>query len=136
MNKQEIENILKDYHWMLNSIKIMRESLKDAGENITAQYGIESTLPKGKGGTSDPVLKEVIRRNKYWRSVHGYEEKVSIIQKRIHLIENQKEKEVLHWILEGKSYRWISRHMKLSETHVRRIKDSIVSQMAHMSQTA
>ena len=26
MNRAEIEKILKDYHWMINSIKIMRES--------------------------------------------------------------------------------------------------------------
>lgn len=136
MNKQEIEQALRDYHWMLNSIKIMRESLKDAGDNVTSQYGIEASLPKGKGKVSDPIYSEVVRRSKYWRSVHGYEKKVSLIQKRIHLIQDDKEKEVLHWILEGKSYRWISRHMKLSETHVRRIKDSIVTQMSQTSQTA
>jgi len=34
MNKKEIEQILKDYHWMINSIKILRDSMKDAGEGF------------------------------------------------------------------------------------------------------
>jgi len=136
ITKYEIENILKDYHWMLNSIKIMRESLKDAGEGLTAQYGIEAAMPKGKGKTSDPVYSEVIRRSKHWKKVQGYEQKVKIIQERLHLITDERENEILHWILEGKGYRWIARHMGLSETHIRRIKDSIVQKMSEMSQTA
>lgn len=136
MNKEIIENILKDYHWMLKSIKKMRESLNDAGESITARYGIEASMPKQKGKTGDPVFGEVVRRNKYHKRIEEYEEKVKMIQERIHLITDNREVEVLNWLLEGKSYRWIAGHMGLSETHIRRIKDSIaekMSQKAHMS---
>lgn len=138
MNKEEIENILKNYHWMLNSIKIMRES--DLGiSSKTAMYGLEATLPKADN-PSDPVFNDVVRRSKYWKKIEQYEKKVSAIQQHIDCITDEREFEVLNWIMDGKGYRWIARHMGLSEAHIRRIKDSIVdkiyrSQMSQTSQT-
>jgi DNA-binding NarL/FixJ family response regulator len=133
MTIKEIEQILKDYHWMINSIKIMRKSLQEAGEErLTAQYGDESALPKPKGTTSDPVYRELLRREKRWRKIEQYERKVKMIQDRIHVIQDEREFEVLHWLLDGKSYSWIARHMGLSERHIRRLKDSIVEQMSEM----
>jgi DNA-binding NarL/FixJ family response regulator len=132
MNKKEIEQILKDYHWMLNSIRIMRESMEEAGEGITTQYGIDASLPKGKGTTSDPIYREYLRREKRWKKIEQYEKKVKMIQDRIHVIQDEREFEVLHWLLDGKSYSWIARHMGLSERHIRRLKDSIVDQMSEM----
>lgn len=131
MLKEEVEQILKDYHWMINSIKIMRDSLKHAGEGITAQYGDESALPKPKGLTGDPIYREYLRREKRWKKIEEYEWKVQEIQERIHLITDERELEVLHWLLEGKSYRWIAMHMGLSHSHIRRLKDSIVGQLAN-----
>ncbi|WP_328193394.1 LuxR C-terminal-related transcriptional regulator [Heyndrickxia coagulans] len=131
--KKDIENILKNYSWMINSIKIMRKSLQEAGEErLTAQYGDESALPKPKGTTSDPVYRELLRREKRWRKIEQYERKVKMIQDRIHVIQDEREFEVLHWLLDGKSYSWIARHMGLSERHIRRLKDSIVEQMSEM----
>jgi DNA-directed RNA polymerase specialized sigma subunit len=131
MNKKEIEQILKDYHWMINSIKIMRKSLQEGGEErIIAQYGVESSLPKPKGTTSDPVYRELLRREKRWKKIEQYERKVKMIQDRIHVIQDEREFEVLHWLLDGKSYRWIAMHMGLSHSHIRRLKDSIVEKLA------
>lgn len=131
--KKDIENILKNYSWMINSIKIMRKSLQEGGEErITAEYGVESSLPKPKGTTSDPVYRELLRREKRWRKIEQYERKVKMIQDRIHVIQDEREFEVLNWLLDGKSYSWIARHMGLSERHIRRLKDSIVEQMSEM----
>ncbi|MGX2958031.1 helix-turn-helix transcriptional regulator [Peribacillus sp. JNUCC 23] len=127
---KQIESILKDYHWMMNSIKILRDSMKDAGEGLTAQYGIEATLPKPQGVISDPIFKEVVRREKRYKKIAQYEEKVQVIQDRIAAIQDDREIEVIHWILEGKSYRWIALHMGLSHSHIGRIKDSIVNQLS------
>jgi DNA-binding NarL/FixJ family response regulator len=129
MTHKEIEQILKDYHWMINSIRIMRESMEEAGEGITAKYGIEASMPKGKGTTSDPIYREYLRREKRWKKIEQYEKKVKIIQERIHVIQDEREFEVLHWLLDGKSYRWIAMHMGLSHSHIRRLKDSIVEKL-------
>ncbi|MFE8697966.1 helix-turn-helix transcriptional regulator [Cytobacillus sp. FJAT-53684] len=129
-SKQQVESILKDYHWMMNSIKVLRDSMKGAGEGLTAQYGDESSMPKPQGTTSDPVYREVKRREKRYTVIHKYEEKISVIQDRMHRIKNDREQEVLHWLLEGKSYRWIALHMGLSHSHIRRIRESIVEQLS------
>ncbi|WP_394136831.1 helix-turn-helix transcriptional regulator [Cytobacillus oceanisediminis] len=127
---KQVESILKDYHWMMNSIKVLRDSMKDAGEGLTAQYGDEVGMPKAQGTTKDPVYREVVRREKRYSVIHKYEAKISVIQDRMHLIKDDREIEVLHWLLEGKSYRWIGMHMGLSHTHIGRIKDSIVKKMS------
>lgn len=129
--KKDIENILKNYSWMINSIKIMRKSLQEGGEErITAEYGVGSSLPKPKGTTSDPVYRELLRREKRWKKIEQYERKVKMIQDRIHVIQDEREFEVLNWLLDGKSYRWIAMHMGLSHSHIRRLKDSIVEKLA------
>lgn len=131
VNQEQISIILKDYHWMMNSIKILRESLTDAGKGITAQYGEETGQPKAQGTTSDPVYKEVLRRENRFRLIEKYKERISIIQDRLYLIKDNREIEVLHWLLEGKSYRWIGMHMSLSFSHIKRIRDSIIEQLAY-----
>lgn len=130
MTGKQIEQLLKDYHWMINSVKVMRENLNEAGDGLTAQYGVEAVMPKGKGETSDPVYREVIRRSKHYNKIEGYENKVQLIQERIHVINDVREEEVLYWILEGKGYSWIARHMGLSHTHIKRLFSSIAKQMA------
>lgn len=130
MKRKEIENILKDYHWMLNSIKIMRKSLDDVSEGLTSQYGLEASMPKAQGVSGDPVFREYIRREKRFKRIHEYEQKIKAIQNRMYLIENEREIEVLHWLLEGKSYRWIARHMGLSFSHIRRIRGRIIDKMS------
>jgi|SRR5699024_3178568 len=90
-------------------------------------------MPKGKGATSDPVAMEVVRRDKASRWVQQLEKKVLFIQERIPIITDGREKAVLECMLDGLSMRAISHHMGLSERHVFRLKDSIVSQMAEMS---
>ena len=130
MNRKEIENILKDYHWMINSIKELRKSIRSAGEGLTAQYGVEATLPKPQGVTGDPIYRELIRREKRHAVINKYKAKISVIQDRLHLIKDDRELEVLHWLLEGKSYRWIGMHMGLSFSHIKRIRDTIVDKLA------
>ena len=129
MTEKQIEQILKDYHWMINSVKVMRENLQEAGGKLIAQYGIEAAMPKAQGGSSDPVYTEVVRRSKHFKTIEGYENKIMLIQKHIHVIQDVREKEVLHWILEGKGYSWIARHMGLSHTHIKRLFSSIAKQL-------
>lgn len=130
MNRQEIEKTLKDYAWMINSIKILREALNGAGERVVREYGPDSDMPKPKGGISDPVYREYLRREKRWAKVKQYEDKVRVIQERMHVIQDEREIEVLHWLLEGKSYCWIAMHMGFSPSHIKRIRDAIVDKLA------
>lgn len=69
---KHIESILKDYHWIINSLKILRDSMLDAGEGLTAKYGDESAMPKAQGTTSDLVYKGTVRREKRYKKIAEY----------------------------------------------------------------
>lgn len=81
MNKKQIEQALRDYNWMINEIKRQRDILGHIGGNVVAQGGIESSMPKAQGGTSDPVYQEVVRRDKTSQWVEKLESKVLFIQR-------------------------------------------------------
>ena len=137
MDYNEIEQALKDYHWMLNEIARQRSMIKINGGNLTAQYGIEATMPTPQGGNSDPVYREVERREKKSKWVQRLEYKVMFVQDRTAIITDEREVAVLECLLDGLSITAISKHMGLSRRHVQRIKESVVckmSQMSHMSQ--
>ncbi|MED4977207.1 DNA-binding response regulator [Weizmannia sp. FSL K6-0777] len=137
MNKKEISAALKDYHWMINEIQRQRKMLEnEVGGNLTAQYGIDDTMPKGKGGTGDPIFREVIRREKKSKWIAKIEKKVLFIQEHINCVQGERERAVLECLLDGMSVIAISRHMGLSERHIFRIRDCIVDRMAEMSRMA
>lgn len=136
MNSKQIEETLRDYSWMLNEIKRQRQLMDYEGGNLVAQSGIESTMPKAKGGTSDPIALEVIRRDKNSKWLDKLETKVLFIQKRIHLITDEREKAVLECMLDGLSMIAISQHMGLSRRHIYNIKESIVNRIAHFAHSA
>lgn len=129
MNKWQIEDLLKDYNWKLQSVRIMRESMNEINISMTAQYGLQAAMPKSIGDPSDPILKEVERRDERWKKIHDYERDIQLIQSKIDKVNDERETEVLYWLLEGKSMRWIGFHMGLSHTHIQRIKDAIIKKM-------
>ncbi|AKG05534.1 hypothetical protein AAV35_012760 [Salimicrobium jeotgali] len=133
MNKKQIEDALRDYNWMLNEIKRQRHLLEDAGTGLTTMYGEEAAMPKAQGESSDPVAREVVRRDKKHTWINRLEKKVLFVQERMSIIEDEREKAVLECLLDGMSMRAIGNHMGLSERHIFRIKNSIVKQMAEMS---
>jgi hypothetical protein len=133
MEKEEMEQLLKDYHWMINSVKVIREGMNEVSDGLTARYGLEAAMPKGSGRPSDPIYREFNRRERRLKKVYEYEKKIQLVQERIPVINEDREIEVLHWLLEGKSLRWIGRHMQVSDRQVGRMKDSIIDKMLQMS---
>lgn len=137
MNKKEIASILRDYHWMINEIQRQRKMLSDeVNGNFTAQYGIEASLPKGKGQNGDPIFREVIRREKKSRWIEKLEKKVMFIQEHMDCITNEREKAVLECLLDGMSMIAISRHMGLSERNIYKLRENIIDMMARNAENA
>ncbi|MCR8853654.1 LuxR C-terminal-related transcriptional regulator [Lysinibacillus fusiformis] len=122
-----LDSMITDYHWMVNAIKEMRAEMVIGAK--TAQYGIEATLPKATGGVGDPIMQEAIRRSKNIKRIAEYEKKLLEVQMLIERVTGDREVQVLNWMLDGKSQRWIGQHMALSATSIKRIKDNIVKQM-------
>ncbi|TQR27183.1 hypothetical protein C7Y47_23475 [Lysinibacillus sphaericus] len=121
-----LDSMITDYHWMVNAIKEMRAEMVVGAK--TAQYGIEATLPKAVGGVGDPIMQEVIRRSNNIKRVVEYEKKLLEVQKLLDKITDDRDVQVLNWMLDGKSKRWIGKKMGLSHTH-QNIKECILKQM-------
>ncbi|MGE7989379.1 LuxR C-terminal-related transcriptional regulator [Lysinibacillus fusiformis] len=122
-----LDSMITDYHWMVTAIKEMREEMVIGAK--TAQYGIDAILPKAAGGVGDLIMQEAIRRSKNIKRVAEYEKKLLEVQNLIERVAGDREVQVLNWMLDGKSQRWIGQHMALSATSIKRIKDNIVKQM-------
>ncbi len=112
---------------MVNAIKEMRSEMVIGAK--AAQYGIEAALPRAAGGVGDPIMQEAIRRSKNIKRVAEYEKRLLEVQILIERVAGDREVQVLNWMLDGKSQRWIGQQMVLAATSTKRIKDNIVKQM-------
>ncbi|MFJ8513400.1 LuxR C-terminal-related transcriptional regulator [Lysinibacillus xylanilyticus] len=122
-----LDSMITDYHWMVNAIKEMRAEMIIGAK--TAQYGVEATLPKAAGGVSDPIMLEAIRRSKNIMRIAEYEKKLLEVQTLTDRVTGDREVQVLNWLLDGRSKRWIAAKMGLSHTQIQNIKNNIVDQM-------
>lgn len=84
----------------------------------TAQYGIESAMPKGQGGTGDKVLVRVIKNDKDRRKTQELIEKVAFIDDHEHLITNDKNYHILQLLKQGESITGIEVLMRISRKNV------------------
>lgn len=137
MDKRKIKSALHNYHWMVKTIVLKRKEMsKEAGDNITAKYGIQASLPKPQGNNSDPVYFEYLRREEEWKDVEKLSKTVRFIQSRVYHLQDEKEKTILNRILDGMSLRAISRELGMSHTHVRSVRDSIIDKFHEFPKSA
>ncbi|MDD1504265.1 hypothetical protein PVA17_16085 [Lysinibacillus sp. CNPSo 3705] len=73
----------------------------------TAKYGIEATIPKAVGCTSDPVQAHVQIRALREVRINKVKDELLLVQNLIKKVTGDTEQEVLFWLLEGMSFRWI-----------------------------
>lgn len=135
VTKENLLQWIENYRWMVETIEEARQPVAKVDNNSyigakTAMYGIEATLPKASGRTSDPVFTEVKRRvySLNYR-IKEYQQKIAEVQKRIPYVIGDREVEVLHRLLDGDSMRAIGKHMRLSSTTIARVRKNILNQM-------
>lgn len=128
MRQKELENALRDYHWMKKEIERLGKELATAGGKLSAQYGIEASLPKASGN-GDKIGQEVINRERQWKALDKLKYKVNWIDKNADKITDIREVTVLNCLLSGLSIVSISQHMGLSERKIYMLKDDVVRKM-------
>ncbi|WP_128895036.1 DNA-binding response regulator [Longirhabdus pacifica] len=126
MNKKEIREALKDFHWMEKEILRLYKELDMTPTASTSQYGIEASMPKGRGNPTDKVANFVIRKDRYGSIIFKLEKKVRLINEHTESINDDRMTAVLHCILDGMSIVSISKHLQISERNVYNIRDAIV----------
>ena len=96
--REEVRNMIDNYKWMHN---IIEAQVYDADSTSTAQYGIESVMPKAKGGTGDKVLVKVLDRNREYRRNIKILQKMEFIDKYEDYITNDKNYHILQMLKLG-----------------------------------
>ncbi|MFZ4452072.1 LuxR C-terminal-related transcriptional regulator [Salibacterium aidingense] len=141
ISKEQVIELLKDYNWMINEIARERQLLPYIGGKLTSTYGSEATMPKADHGPTDPVYREVERREEKSKYCQKLEAKVAYIQSGIPYIKEEREIVVLECMLDGLSMIKISYHLGLSRRNVYNIRERIAenmlqnAQFAHFAQT-
>ncbi|PKD98548.1 hypothetical protein [Macrococcoides caseolyticum] len=122
----QIVRMIKDYQMNVKVVaKLRKEYIEDVcGANIS-QYGIEATMPKPQGQTSDPILREVQRLMKQDTVIAKYEAKVRYIQNRWDRITDEKQAMIFNMVLSGVAYEKIAKTVELSAQRIHQIINEI-----------
>ncbi|MDH9162080.1 hypothetical protein [Staphylococcus succinus] len=111
----EVKQLITDYHWMR---RLIDHQVYEYDSTSTAQYGIESAMPKGQGSTGDKVLVRVIKKDKDRRKTQELIEKVAFIDDYEHVITNDKNYHILQLLKQGESITGIEVLMRISRKNV------------------
>lgn len=117
-NITEILEIMKDYHIYIANLQ---EATKYYASVGVAQYGIEASMPKAQGHTSDVVATEALRDIDELPVFAQMRTDVKYINDRLDRVEGKLCKEILGLRLEGMSIRDIGLVVGKSKTHVHRL---------------
>lgn len=134
---QKVDEDLKNYHWMVKEIDRLVGYLNSVltggvggGGGLTAQYGIEATLPKGKGLKLSELKIPEEKFEKQVRRLQRLKQKVRSIDAAAEKITDEKERTVLECILEGERMNMIAIRVGISRQRLNEIKREIVKRLA------
>lgn len=118
----QIVRMIKDYQMNVKVVaKLRKEYIEDVcGANIS-QYGIEATMPKPQGQTSDPIIREVQRLMKQDSVIAKYEQKVLYIQNRWERVTNERQAMIFNQVLSGASFELISKTVGLTPQRIHQV---------------
>lgn len=130
---EEIYDFILNYRTNLIARNRLRQEYIDviAGGNIS-QYGLESSMPKASGGTSDPTFQEIARLIKQDKMIDRLEHRVLYIQNRWGRIiesENEVQAIIFNLVLSGRSFRYISDAVQLDMRAVKKNLEEVAEKL-------
>lgn len=112
--KQEIIQLITDYNWMR---RLVDTEVYEYDSTSIGQYGIESAMPKGQGGTGDKVLVRVIRNDKDRRKTQELIDQMNIIDNYECEITNRRDYHILQLLKQGESKQRIMVLLNMKRTN-------------------
>lgn len=109
--REEIKRMINDYKWMQN---VIESQVYDADSTSVAQYGIESVMPKAKGGTGDKVLVKILNRNRAYRRNIRLIQKMEFIDTYESYITDDKNYHILQMLKLGAKHKTIKDLMEIN----------------------
>jgi hypothetical protein len=138
---QRVEQDLRDYRWMAAKVQTLqswdeheKQYPREVWENIlgagTAQYGIESSLPKAQGINSDITYREAQKLLRNWERMKRYEHKVKKLEAAVAALRDERERAVAEGILDGMKMYEIAQQLDVSRQTVDTIRRSMIRNLA------
>lgn len=127
---QQTEDDIRDYPYMQIEVIRIQRYLRDAGEGMVAQYGLEAAMPKGKGLNGDKTHAEVVRRERKWNRLQNLQAKIERINRAVDSIVDEQERLIVEALLDGDKNTAIAKVLGVSRQRYYEIKRSAVMKMA------
>lgn len=129
---EKVMELINSYPYYIKRITALRKEYQDevGGGNI-GQYGIEATLPKPQGGSTDPVFNEMQRLMKMDQELSRLESKTRYIQNRWNRITDERLATILNLRLSGYIYKEIADRVGLSEARVNQLIKEICKEFTY-----
>ncbi|MED1780791.1 hypothetical protein P4V43_03020 [Brevibacillus fortis] len=127
---QKAEEEIRDYNYMQIEIVRIQRFLREAGEGMVSQYGMDAGMPKGKGTNGDKTHAEVVRRERKWKRLQNLQDKIERINNAVETIPGEQERLVVEALLDGDKNNLIAKEIGVSRQRYYEIKRSAVMKMA------
>lgn len=129
-----INKMIQDYRWMKAEIKRLQKVL--FGEIIpmrnwgVAKYGDEAVFSNGSSLKSEAEIKQMdIREEKQYERLILIERRVYALEYVFQILETELYKTIYDLLLDGMTYRYISKHLALSKDFVQSVKKDVIVQI-------
>lgn len=134
MDSIDINELIRDYRMMKREIERLQKILYGKPFPMrswgVAQYGDESSLPKGSPGKSQAELRDMdIREQKQIQRLEEYQRKVIAIESAGDLLDREILKIVYDCMLSGMTRQEIANHLEISRNFVDNLRTEIKAQL-------
>ncbi|WP_020006202.1 hypothetical protein [Salinicoccus albus] len=119
---EKIMDLINNYPYYISRLKELNAQYEsEIGSGMTAQYGIESVMPKAQGSNSSPVENDTLRRKKMNKEISRLESKARYIQNRWDRITDERMALVFNLRLNGMTYQNIACELDISSSRIHQI---------------
>lgn len=119
----DIRQIINDYHWKK---RLIQSQVYEMDSTSTAQYGIDSAMPKAQGQTGDKISTMIIRNENQRRKIESLIKEVSFIDEYEHCINSDKNFHILQLLKQGESKQRIKVLLNISNRNLYERIDQVV----------
>lgn len=133
---QKTEEDVRDYNWMVREVSRLKREIEQAiqisghGSSLTAQYGIEATLPKGQGLKLAAMSISEKQYERKLKHVEKLQEKINKIDRAAEKITDERQQVVLECMLDRVPMNMIAKHVGVSRQTLNDIKRDIITALA------
>lgn len=111
----KVKDAIYNYNWMVRAIAELDEQLAEGVSGLTACYGSDAAMPKGKGKITNRVHADAAKRERDIRRLQRYRRNIDEINRAMEQMEDEKHLLILECMIDGWSNKKISLLLGIAE---------------------